>query len=183
MAGRQVPHRALSLESEDVFISVREAARLLGISQQRVYGYLTRGKLTRRMIDERVMLKEAEVLAFASELQQCSSTGVRAWEFPGSASCSLTTILVSVRPDGETLLDSKLAEIHAQNKHQIAGTCSQVISRSPGRLLILLFWPDEACPPAEQREQEIAALVTDLSEACDWSTALITDGRTFATAT
>ncbi len=58
MPGKSVPNRAFSLESGETLISVREAASLLDVSERSVYNYLAKGKLTKKYIDERVMLSE-----------------------------------------------------------------------------------------------------------------------------
>jgi len=43
--------------------------------------------------------------------------------------------------------------------------------------MILLFWSDKQRVPGQQREQEIAALLADLSEVCARETAVIIEGQ------
>jgi hypothetical protein len=183
MAGRHVPPRAVSLECEAVYISVREAARILGVSERSVYGYLAQGKLSKKYIDERITLVEAEVLAFERRAPGRTRKSPPLWHLPpGQNPLFLTTIMVSLLPGCDALLEEKLTEFRAQGKHEITGTCARSISRSlhfPDRLTILLFWYDESRPSDEQREQEIAALGADLALVCAWEAALIIEAQSF----
>jgi len=181
MADMYVPDRAFGLEHGEVYLSVREAARVLGVSQRSVYGYIAKQKLTKLCLDEHIMLSEKEVLAFKRRAPGRTRESSPFWHLPpGQNPLSLTTIIVSLRPACDALLDQKLTEFRVQSKHEITGTCARAISRSlqsPDQLTILLFWRGESQPPAEQRTQEIAALAADLAEVCDWETALIAQGE------
>lgn len=181
MGGRHVPGRVFSIDSEEVYLSVREAALLLDVSTRSVYGYLAKGKLTRVEIEGMILLREEEVLAFERRSPGCRRELPPLWHCaPEHNPLFDTTILVSLRPGCDALLTEKLAEFRRLDKHLITGTTARSISRtagSPGRLIILLFWRGESLPPAEQCEQELAALAADLSEVCDWETALIIEGQ------
>ena len=167
MAGKQVPTRSVALEDGAVSFSVRAAARLLGVSPSMVYGYLARGKLTKYYIDERIMLREDEVLA----LQVQVSAAAREQRAP-----RLLTMRVPVRPGCNTLLVAKLEHIYQQNKHHIPGATMQCIARNentPERLLIFLLWPGKALPSAQRCQKALAELVADLEDVCDWSQARV----------
>jgi hypothetical protein len=183
MAGRHVPSRAVSLECEAVYLSVREAARVMGVSERSVYGYLARGKLTKKYIDERITLVEAEVQAFKRRAPGRTRASPPFWHMAsGKNPLYLTTITMSLLPGCDALLEEKLTEFRTQGKHEITGTCARAISRSleaPDRLVIFLFWYSASLPSEGQRAQEIAALIADLSEVCAWETALIAKSQTF----
>ncbi len=177
--GKTIPDRALALDSQAVHISVREAARLLGVTERCVYYHLQKGKLTRVPIDGLTMVIEEEVLALKLQMQQMQEETL--WQLPVETDgMCLTTIVVPVRPGCEVLVDQKLAEFQAQGKHYIANAPVRAVSRtlrSPGQLIILLFWHANALPPAEERERELAALGADLAEVCAWESALIVKGE------
>jgi hypothetical protein len=144
MPGKCVPNRAFSLDSGETLISVREAASMLDLSKRSVYGYLARGKLTKKYIDERIMLSEEEVLAFELRAPGRPRENSPIWHLPpGRNPLYLMSIIVPLRPGCDALLDQSL-------------------------------------PPDEQREQEIAALATDLAEVCDWESAHFHEGQTYA---
>lgn len=175
MASRQIPARVTAPEDGSVFLSVREAARLLGVSPRCVYNYIARGKLARTRRNKWVMLKEQDVLAFKRRVPLRQD-----WLPLGPRLYALTTIIVPVRSGCEARLGEKLVEFHDQGKHQITGTCAGAMSRSlrsPEWLTILLFWPADELPPEQQREQEIAALAADLAGVCDWERALSAEGQ------
>ncbi len=179
MAGRHVPSKAVSLECDAVYISVREAARILGLSERSVYGYAARGKLTKKWIDERIMLIESEVLAFDRTDPGRPRTLAPCWHLPPEKNpLSLTTIVVRTLPECDELLENNLAEFRAQGKHHLAGTSVRLIGRNrydPHEVHIILLWRGAALPADEQRETELAALTADLSGACDWTTAAMTE--------
>src|SRR5216683_1174510 len=99
MAGKHVPNKAVSLECDAVYISVREAARILGLSARSVYGYAARGKLTKKWIDERIMLIESEVLAFDRTAPGRPRALPPFWHLPPEKNpLSVTTIIVRTLP-------------------------------------------------------------------------------------
>ncbi len=185
MPGKCVPNRVFSLDSGETLISVCEAASMLDLSKRSVYGYLARGKLTKKYIDERIMLSEEEVLAFELRAPGRPRENSPIWHLPpGRNPLYLMSIIVPLRPGCDALLDQKLNEFRRQGKHEMTGTCARAISRSrhapPDRLTILFFWRRESLPPDEQREQEIAALGADLAQVCDWESAHFHEGQTYA---
>ncbi len=185
MPGRSVPNRVFSLDTEETLISVREAAGMLDVSERTVYGYLVQGKLTKLCIEKRIMLREEEVLAFERRAPGRTRENSPPWHLPPERNpLYLVSIIVSLRPGCDALLDQKLYEFRLQGKHEMTGTCARVILRSrhapPDRLTILLFWRAESQPSEEQCEQDIAALAADLAEVCDWETAFFHEGQTYA---
>ena|SRR5216683_5639358 len=182
--GRMVPSKVYSLDSDAVYISVREAARILDVSERSVYGYLAKGKLTRVEIEGMILLESAQVLAFERRAPGRTRERVPPWHIPpGRNPLYLMTMVAPLQPGCDALLGEKLSAFRKQGKHEIAGTCERAISRSlhaPDQLTIMLFWRGESLPPSGQREQEIAALVADLAEVCEWEMALISEGRAFA---
>lgn len=161
MAGKQVPSRSIALEDGAAFVSVSEAARLLGVSSGSIYGYIRRGKLTKRLVDERIMLREEEVLALdekrsAMQLKQPSY---------------MLMLTAQVRPGCKERFEEKLKEFYTQNKHIIPDTSKQLILRDksdPEHVMVLLFWRNRTLPFEEQCQEALAALIADLNEVCDW---------------
>jgi hypothetical protein len=179
MAGKHVPGKAVSLECDVVYISVREAARILGLSARSVYGYAARGKLTKKWIDERIMLIESEVLAFDRTAPGRPRALPPFWHLPPEKNpLSVTTIVVRTLPGCDELLEDNLTEFRTQGKHHLAGTSARLIGLNrcdPHEVHIILLWRGAALPADEQRETELAALAADLSRACDWTTAVMTE--------
>jgi excisionase family DNA binding protein len=170
-----------SLEDGSVWLSVQEAARVLGVSVRSVYGYLTRGKLSKVRIEGLMMLPEAEVLAFERGAPGRPREEAPFWHLPPQRNpLSITTITVQARSGCDSLLEDRLAEFRAESKHCLAGTSARYIGRNLEQLaevVIVLLWRGVGLPSQEQRETALTDLRADLAEVCDWATALVDEGR------
>jgi excisionase family DNA binding protein len=170
----------ISLEDGSVLLSVQEAARVLGVSQRSVYGYLTRGKLSRTRIEGLMMLPEAEVLAFERGAPGRPREEAPFWHLPPQKNpLSITTITVQALPDCDGQLEGRLAEFRAESKHCLAGTSARYIGRNrenPAEVVIVLLWRGAVLPAQEQRETALAALRADLANLCAWDTAAMEEG-------
>jgi len=177
---RTVPSRVYSLEGELTHFSVKEAARLLGVSVRSVYGYLERGYLSRVYIEGMTMLLVEEVYNFDCQAPGRPREAPPLWHLPPELNpLFLTTMIVRMLPGCGDALERKLTEFRVQGKHQIAGTTARSISRTrddPSKVLILLCWREATMPPQEQREQALAEFAADLSEVLDWTTAVVKEG-------
>ncbi len=174
------PPRVISLEDGSVLLSVQETARVLGVSARSVYGYLTRGKLSKVRIEGLMMLPEAEVLAFERGAPGRPREEAPFWHLPPQKNpLSITTITVQARPGCDELLEGRLAEFRTESKHCLAGTTARYVGRNLEKLaevVIVLLWRSVGLPAQEQREMALAALRADLADVCDWTTALVDEG-------
>lgn len=159
-AGERVPARAVALEDGAVWVSVREAARRLGVSPACVYGYVRRGKLARRSVEGRMMLRETEVLALRGERAEPLPTPQR-----------MLMLMAPLRAGGRAGLAAKLERFREQQKHILPGVFRQSSAcdeTGPGRVLITCFWQPQDVPSQGKRQRALAALVADLVDLCDW---------------
>ncbi len=174
------PPRLVSLEDGSVWLSVQEAARVLGVSERSVYGYLTKGKLSKVRVEGLMMLPEAEVLAFERGAPGRPREESPFWHLPPEKNpLSITTITVQARSGCDELLEDRLAEFRTQSKHCLPGTSARYIGRNLEKLaevVIVLLWRGVGLPGQEQQETALAALRADLADVCNWDTALVDEG-------
>src|SRR5258707_4159860 len=159
------------------YLTVQEAASMLGVSARSVYGYIAKGQLPATHIGERMLVKAQDVSAF--ELTPAGRRRERSpfWHVaPELNTLSLTMIKVRLRPGCDALLEQKLAEFRSSQKHRIAGTSARYIGRSqcdPGQIEILLFWRRAMQTPDDVQKASLCAFYADLDEVAEWETAVV----------
>lgn len=163
------------------YLSVKEAARVLGVSERSLYGYVESGRLPGERIEHLIMVREEDVQAFERRAPGRVRTITPRWRLPPEQNpMYLTTIIVRALPVGEELLERRLAELRATGKHRLPGTTRRYIGRNrddPHEVIITLVWREAVMPQEQQCETALAALRADLSEVLDWSTAFVEEGQ------
>jgi excisionase family DNA binding protein len=162
------------------YLSVQEAARILGVSARSVYGYIAKGKLPATRMGERILVKAQDISVFERSAPGRARTDIPLWHVPPLRNLQyLTTITVRVLPGQGELLERRLYEFRATQKHRLPGTAARYIVRNeqdPGEIAILLFWRSLVLPPADERADSIAGLAADLADVLDWQTASLREG-------
>jgi excisionase family DNA binding protein len=162
-------HKPLSLAG---YLSVREAARRVGVSPRSMYGYLARGKLTAIRVGDVVVVD-------AEEVAHCQRQGVGRrrerhplWRVPLALNRQyMTLIRMRVREGEGERLEQRLEEIRAAKKHHLVGTVARSVMRNqhdPTAIQILLVWRQLVMPAEEERQAALAALRADLADLLDW---------------
>lgn len=168
-------------QHEVAYLSIPEAARVLGVSVRSVYGYLERGKLSRMYVDGVTMLLAEEVATFERRAPGRVRTVTPLWRLPPEHNpMYLTTICVRLRPGCEHLLEAMIETFRIAEKHHLSGTSKRYIGRNQddhGEVVIMLVWRGAAMPPDDQRAEAFQALSNDLSAVLDWSTAVMSEGQ------
>lgn len=163
------------------YLSVKEAARIIGVSKRSVYGYIETGKLPGARIGHLIVVDAAHVQNYQRKAPGRLRTNTPAWHMPPVNNLQyLTSITVHVRPGQSERLDQKLNEIRIAGKHLQPGTAARYIARnqhSPSEVQIVLVWRRAVMPPKEERESAFAALCSELAEILDWETAVYKEGQ------
>lgn len=169
------------LERIPGYLSVKEAARIMGVSERSVYGYIEAGKLPGARIGNIIVVIADYVYTYERKAPGRTRTSIPRWHIPPQKNLQyLTTITVRVRPGCGELLESKLAKMRAENQHRLPGTAARYIVRNQGdpeEIDIILVWRSVIMPPAEQREASLAAFYAYLDEVLDWQTATRKEGQ------
>ncbi len=150
------------------YLSVQEAASILGVSARSVYGYIVKGQLPATRIGEHILVNAQDVSAFKRNAPGRARSLVPIWHVPPELNpLSVTIIRVRVRPGCDALLDAKLCEFHTMRKHCLAGTSARCIGRSqgdPSQLEILLFWRRASVPSDQVQKASLSAFYADICQ-------------------
>jgi excisionase family DNA binding protein len=159
------------------YLTVQEAASLLGVSSRSVYGYISKGQLPATRLEGRMLVKAQDVAAF--ELTPAGRQRERApfWHVPPELNhLSVTMMKVRVRPGCDALLEDKLAEFQTERKHCLVGTSARYIGRSQcdaSQIDILLFWRKATMPSEQDQKASLCAFYADLDDVVEWETAVV----------
>lgn len=163
------------------YITVKEAAKMLGLAEKTIYGYIDEGKLPAIRVASSIMVEEEAVQNYKRQSAGRPRTRIPTWRIPTGANLQyLTHITVNVRPEQGEKLNQKLEEMRVGEKHLLPGTVARYIARSeekPDEVQIVLVWRSTVMPPDKEREAALAALRAELAEILDWDTAWSESGR------
>lgn len=163
------------------YLSVKEAARIMGVSTRSVYNYIASGKLPVVHIGHLTVIETKCVHNYRRQAPGRLRVNTPRWHVPPANNCqSLTTITVHIRQGQSERLAQKLDEIRTAGKHCIPGTVARYIMQSatcPGEVQIMLLWRSANLPSAEEREAALAALRDDLAEILDWETTVYRESQ------
>jgi excisionase family DNA binding protein len=168
------------LQAEE-YLSVREAARLLGVSTRSVYGYIETGKLLGIRIGASIAVQADAVRNYERQVVGRPRSRTPVWRIPTTMNLQyLTNIHVRVRAGQSPLLEKRMEEMRKGNRHLIPGTVARYIVRNqanPDEVQVILVWRHLVMPPAEVRATAVAAFQAELADILDWEHAVSSDGR------
>ena len=163
------------------YLSVKEAARIFGVSPRSVYGYIESGRLPATHFGYSLMLREEDVAAFEQRAPGRVRAKMPLWHQPPAHNRLFATfILLRLRDGQETLFKQKLRAMRQTNSHCFPGTQARFIwpgQHDPREVIIVLIWREVAMPSIEEREAALSAFAAEFADVLDWSTAERTEGR------
>jgi excisionase family DNA binding protein len=162
------------------YVSIKEAAEMLGLSPSRVYEYVEDGRLSSVRAAHVILIPIGEVQTFKPNIAGRPRKSVLRWRIsPDNNMLLSTSIVVQIRPDGQADLQKKLEEIRQGDEYLFPGTVARFIMRSetfPGQIEISLIWRSTAMPDETAREKALADFQQTLEDVLDWSTAQYNNG-------
>ncbi len=157
------------------YVSVREAAEFLGVSERTVYGYINEGQLKAVRAGGGIAIREQVVKDFDRQGTGRPRTRQPAWRLPvGKNVQYLLTIFVPLLPDKEEAFEARLKDIYRAKKHLLPGTVARYIAlteESPVEVQIVLLWRSTVMPKEAEREAALQALRADFTGILDWQQA------------
>lgn len=157
------------------YLSIKEAAQILGISDKRVYEYVDQGRLPSVWAADVIMIPMDAVQQFKRRSSGRPRKSVPAWRISsGENPQFVTSILVQVCPGQQEALTQKLEEVRQAGLYTFPGTVARLITASetiPGQIEIILTWRREIMPDEMAREQEVEAFRQAFRGILDWKTA------------
>jgi excisionase family DNA binding protein len=163
------------------YVSIKEAAKILGISANRVYAYVEEGRLPSAKAAHVIMLPLEAVEAFKPHLSGRPRTSVPVWRISPEENVVLaTSILVQVRANQSNRLMTRLEEMRREKQHLFPGTLARYIiekPQHPEHVEILLIWRNTAMPDETTYNHWLSEFRKALGDVLDWEMAQYDTGR------
>jgi excisionase family DNA binding protein len=163
------------------FLSVREAAQIMGVSERSVYGYIATGRIQGFRAGNMMVVRTEVARQYRRQAPGRVRVNTPPWHVPPINNLEyLTDITVQIRQGQSELFEQKLGEMRAAGKHLLPGTAARYIVRgqnNPDEVQIMLVWRHASMPPEEVREAALAALCADFADILDWETAVYKEGK------
>lgn len=162
------------------YLSVHEAATIMGLSGRSVYGYIEQGKLAVTKTETVMMVRREDVIAFQRRGPGKTRTHTPCWRLPPEPNAlSLTILTVRVCPGQRKTFTERLADMYQEKAHPFPGTSARYIvsnQRDPDEITIILVWR-LANSSVQTRRDALAAWMADFADVLDWNTAHVQDGK------
>lgn len=163
------------------YVSTREAAKMLGISERRVRLYIEMKRLPAVRAADVLMIPVEKVEHFERKAIGRPRKNMLAWRISAAENAQFVTFIsVQIRLHQEKQLAQRLEEIRRNGQHVFPGTVVRYIVRSqtiPRQIDIALAWRSTVMPEAVEREQTLEAFRQALADVLDWNTAQYNDGE------
>lgn len=157
------------------FVSVREAAKILGVSERSVYGYIEEKKLPGFRATNLTVVALKDVYTFKRGTTGRPRTRVPEWRISDNENVQyMTQVFIQIRTGQEEELLRRLEEIRKGNIHTFPGTVARYFAHSQtdaSDLQILLIWRGTVMPDERTREEALNALREETKDVLDWENA------------
>jgi excisionase family DNA binding protein len=157
------------------YVSIKQAALMLGITDKRVYRYIEIGRLPAYKASGVFLLSEEDVKQFKLNPPGRLRTNPPRWRTYSSRSKVLATDMqVPVLPGKQEELLNKLAHIQDSNRHTFPGTIARYLIKGDKALTsmhIMLLWKDTDMPDEATRQHDLEAFQAELADVLDWDSA------------
>lgn len=155
-------------------VPVKEAAEMLGVSEDRILQHIKAKRLPGRKVLGRYMIPLEAVERFKQNPPGRLRTKATAWRVYNSRSRLLSlAIEVQVIPGQEGRLLEKLRTIQEENRHNFPGTLARYVLKEGAAfssVSIWLIWKDTEMPGEAVLEEELSAFKAELADVLDWET-------------
>jgi excisionase family DNA binding protein len=163
------------------YVSTKEAAKLLNISERRVRLYIEMKRLPAVRAADVLMIPLENVKNFQRKIVGRPRKNTLAWRISSTENTQfVTAISVHIRANRDKALLTRLEEIKSSGQHVFPGTVARYFLQSntfPGRIEIWLVWRSTIMPNKVEREQALEAFRQRLEDVLDWGTAQYNHGQ------
>ena len=157
------------------YVSIKEAADILGVSDKRVYQYVRAGRLPAQRVGHILILPIEAVKQFKPSPSGRVRTKAPPWRtYRSRGTLLVTDIRVPVRAGQQAKLLEHLRSIQKLDQHTFPGTLARYVVKCDETLTavqILLIWKSSEMPGEAMRKQDLAQFQEELADALDWETA------------
>jgi len=157
------------------YVSIKEAAEMLDVSDKRIYQYVMSGRLSAQRIGHILILPAEEVKRFKPNPSGRVRTKAPSWRvYRSRGKLLVTDIHVQVRTGQQEKLLEKLTAIQKAGQYTFPGTVARYIIKGNDALTalrVLLVWKDTEMPEEAIRQQDLAAFQEEMADVLDWESA------------
>jgi len=161
------------------YVSVKEAASLINVSESRIYGYFREKRLPRYKVGKAYLVALTDIEQFKRNPTGRLREKPPKWRaYRGGGKLFTTEMQVRIRPGERERLLKKLEAIRKEERHTLTGSIARYILLdrvAPDTLTILLMWKDSEMPDQDIHERELAAFRAELADVVDWDAAHISE--------
>src|SRR5258706_2509027 len=154
------------------YMTIKQAAEMLGITDKRVYRYIDLGRLPAFKSGGVFLLPEEKVRQFKLSPPGRTRKAPPRWHVFNSRSKVLATEMrVPVRSGQQTKLLEKLKAIQQTNRHTFPGTIARYVIKGNPELTamhFMLVWKDTEMPNEASRQQDLQSFREELADVLDW---------------
>ncbi len=163
------------------YLSIKEAAKVLGLSPSRVYEYVEDGRLSSVRAAHVILIPLEDVQKFEPNIAGRPRRSVPRWRIsPENNRLLSTTILVQLRNGRQAELLKRLEAIKQDERFLFPGTVSRRVVKSdtvPNQIEMSFVWRDTVMPTEEARERALEEFRQALADVLDWNTAQYSIGQ------
>jgi excisionase family DNA binding protein len=163
------------------YLSVRDAANLLGVSTRSIYGYVEMGRLNAIRVGASLALPIGDVQRFKRAVTGRPRQRLPQWHEPVVGNrLSMTLIRLRLREGTEKLLTQRVRQIRREQRHQINGTVARYLfieRNDPRNLHVQLLWREQVLPEESEREQAVAAFLAEFDDLLEPEQTRILEGE------
>jgi excisionase family DNA binding protein len=157
------------------YVSVKEAAEMLGLSPRTVYDYIEEGRLPSARLADVIAISREEIMKFKREPSGRPRKNTPLWHISSGDNTQFMSIIsVQLRAGQRDVLQQKLEVFRKKKQHLFPGTVMRYIAASSDsfeRVLLLLVWRGTVIPDETTREAALEDFRHSLDDVLDWSTA------------
>jgi len=171
---------SLDLPNIPGYISIKEAAKILGRAERTIYGYIESGRLPSYRAGNVIMIAIEEIEKFQLDPSGRPRKNTPLWRIASGDNTQFATqILVPILAGQRGTLKQKLEQIRKSAQHIFPGTVTRMVIESktyPGQAMILLAWRGAVMPNEAEREAALEAFRQELADVLDWESAVYDEG-------
>jgi len=143
------------------YVSTREAAKMLGISERRIRLYIEMKRLPAVRAADVLMIPSEQVKNFKRKIVGRPRKNTLSWRISSTENTQfMTSISVQVKSHDEEQLLQQIEEVKRSGRHIFPGTVARYVVRSetiPRQVEIVLVWRSTVMPNEVEREQALEA--------------------------
>lgn len=163
------------------YVSVKDAARMLGLSPRTVYDYVDEGRLRSARLADVIAIPVEELTKFKREPAGRPRKNTPHWRISsGENEQFMTLILVQIRAGQHDALLRKLEVIRKKRQYIFPGTVMRYMAESNTSCelaILVLVWRGTVMPEETVRQEELERFKQALDDVLDWNTAQYHNGE------